>query len=109
MYGNEYLGDDPDPGVLLDDFLEPLLALGGALGAGHGADDGDLAAVGPEELEHLAHHYGAERYVRACQPFGYRHDVRNHIPVVHREPLASSPEAAHHLVADQQNAVTVTE
>src|SRR5262249_62262116 len=42
-------------------------------------------------------------------PLRDRKDVRDDVPVLAGEPLARTPEAGHHLVADQQDPVTVAD
>src|SRR5690606_19698700 len=43
----------------------------------------------------------------ACQPFGGTHDIRLDAKVFHSPPFAGTPDAALHLVGDEQNAMTI--
>ena len=51
----------------------------------------------------------AQRQVTAGDPFGEGQDVRFDAETVQREHLAGAPEAADHLVGDQQNVVLVAD
>eukprot|EP00179_Madagascaria_erythrocladioides_P001226 CAMPEP_0198307382 /NCGR_PEP_ID=MMETSP1450-20131203/272_1 /TAXON_ID=753684 ORGANISM="Madagascaria erythrocladiodes, Strain CCMP3234" /NCGR_SAMPLE_ID=MMETSP1450 /ASSEMBLY_ACC=CAM_ASM_001115 /LENGTH=480 /DNA_ID=CAMNT_0044009961 /DNA_START=38 /DNA_END=1478 /DNA_ORIENTATION=+ len=52
----------------------------------------------------------AERQERAVDALGARHNVRDHaVRVLEAEPAARAPEAVHHLVANEHNAVLVAQ
>src|SRR5262245_20752847 len=55
----------------------------------------------------LADRHRTEGHVTGADPLRQRYDVRHHVPVLAREPLASAPEASHHLVEDEQDSVPV--
>src|SRR3546814_4493755 len=74
--------------------------------AGVGEAVRELAALLPQHLRHaLADHDGRERQVARGQPLGQRHEVRLDGEAVAAEPLPGAPEAADHLVGNQQDVV----
>ena len=96
---------------------QPILFVYGDVGEGRGAADG-VAAVGqaavvevrvemPRDL--VIHRDSAERQVRRGQALGHRHQIRDGVPVVDREPAPGSAEAGHHLVGDHEDVVTVAD
>ena len=56
-----------------------------------------------------ARDHGAERDVARVDPLGDGDDVGHDVPVLAGEPPAGAPEAGHHLVEDQQDAVAVAD
>eukprot|EP00906_Rhabdomonas_costata_P014850 RCo021303 len=57
----------------------------------------------------LAEQHATQRKVRGGQPLGTGDDIWDDAPVVHREPLARSPQPGHDLVADHNDAILITE
>ncbi len=55
----------------------------------------------------LAHDDAAQRDVAAGKALRHAQDVRHHAVVVDTEPFSGAPEAAHHLVADGEDAIFV--
>src|SRR6185369_15445719 len=54
-----------------------------------------------------SHADSAELHVRARQTLSHRDQIRNHFPVIDREPLSSATETRHHFICDQKYAVLV--
>ena len=71
---------------------------------------GQAAGEGPvaERVgDRLADDDAAERQVAGVDTLGEAHQIGLHAPLLEREPLAATPEAGHHLVADHHDAVPV--
>ena len=96
---------------------QPLLLVHGDGGQRGGAGQG-VAVVGEPAgegalLEHArdlrAHAHRAQLHVGGGDALGHGDEVGHHAPVLDREPAAGAAEAAHHLVADEQDAVAVAD